>query len=104
MPSRRQVQVRLAPVRPAEVAAHQGDVDLAALARVGPMDTHAHVFQDVPAYYEFMKQINLRIVDICVLSRKDEPPYDTQAAQFHMAMTVHKHSDGRAGVCTTFDP
>ena len=82
----------------------QESADLAALARVGPIDTHAHVFQDVPAYYEFMKQINLRIVDICVLSRKDEPSYDTQAAQFRMAITVHHHSDGRAGVCTTFDP
>ena len=78
--------------------------DLAALAKVGPVDTHAHVFQDVPAYYEFMKQINLRIVDICVVGRKDEPPYQTQAAQFRMAMTVHNHSNGRAAVCTTFNP
>ncbi len=42
-------------------AEHPGEVDpqevsdLAALAKVGPIDTHAHVFQDVPAYYRFMK-------------------------------------------------
>jgi len=82
----------------------QEAADLAALAQVGPVDTHAHVFQDVPAYYRMMKQLNLRIVDICVVGRKDEPPYQTQAAQFRMAMTVHNHSGGRAAVCTTFDP
>lgn len=82
----------------------QQAADLAALARIEPIDTHAHVFQDVPAYYRFMKQINLHIVDICVVGKKNEPPYATQAAQFNMAMTVHRHSGGRAGVCTTFDP
>ena len=82
----------------------QEAADLAALAKVGPIDTHAHVFQDVPAYYQMMKDLNLRIVDICVVSRKDEPPYQTQAAQFNMAMKVHRGSGGRAGVCTTFDP
>ncbi len=82
----------------------QQDADLAALSKLEPIDTHAHVFQDVPAYYRFMKQINLHIVDICVVGRRDEPPYQTQAAQFNMAMTVHKHSDGRAAVCTTFNP
>ncbi len=88
----------------AESVDPQEAADLAALAKVGPIDTHAHVFQDVPAYYQFMKQINLRIVDISVVGRKDEPPYQTQAAQFRMAMTVHNHSGGRAAVCTTFDP
>ena len=82
----------------------QQDADLAALSKLEPIDTHAHVFQDVPAYYRFMKQINLHIVDICVVGRRDEPPYQTQAAQFNMAMTVHKHSGGRAAVCTTFNP
>ena len=89
---------RAAEVDPQEAA------DLAALAKVGPVDTHAHVFQDVPAYYRFMKAINLRTVNISVVGRKDEPPYQTQAAQFRMSMTVHEHSGGRAAVCTTFDP
>ena len=47
---------------------------LAALARVAPAYTHAHVFVDSPDYYQMMKDLNLHIVDICVISRKDEPP------------------------------
>ncbi len=82
----------------------QEAADLAALARIGPIDTHAHVFVDSPAYYRMMKDLNLHIVDICVYSRKNEPPARSQAAQFREAMTVHRGSHGRAGVCTTFDP
>ena len=82
----------------------QEAADLAALAKIGPIDTHAHVFVDSPAYYRMMKDINLHIVDICVVGRKDVPPSQTQAAQFRMATTVHNHSGGRAEVCTTFNP
>lgn len=82
----------------------QEAADLAALARIGPIDTHAHVFVDSPAYYRMMKDLNLHIVDICVYSRKNEPPARSQAAQFREAMSVHRGSHGRAGVCTTFNP
>lgn len=82
----------------------QEAADLAALARVEPIDTHAHVFVDSPAYYRMMKDLNLHIVDICVIGRKDEPPNQTQAAQFREAMAVRRGSGGRAGVCTTFNP
>jgi predicted TIM-barrel fold metal-dependent hydrolase len=59
---------------------------------------------DSPAYYQMLKQLNMHIVDICVVGRRDEPPNQTQAAQFREAMVVHHHSDGRAAVCTTFNP
>ncbi len=78
--------------------------DLAALARVGPIDTHAHVFVDSPAYYQMMKDLNLHIVDICVYARKNQPPDQSQAAMFREAMMVHRGSHGRAAVCTTFNP
>jgi len=78
--------------------------DLAALARIEPIDTHAHVFVDSPAYYQMMKDLNLHIVDICVVGRKNEPPNQTQAAQFREVMAVRRGSGGRAGVCTTFNP
>ncbi|MGH7973639.1 MAG: hypothetical protein ACREIC_33395, partial [Limisphaerales bacterium] len=78
--------------------------DLAALARIEPIDTHAHVFVDSPAYYRMMKDLNLRIVDICVYSTRNEPPDRTQAAQFRETMMVRRGSHGRAGVCTTFNP
>ncbi|MEJ2009295.1 MAG: amidohydrolase family protein [Acidobacteriota bacterium] len=82
----------------------QEAADLAALAGVHPIDTHTHVFQNSPAYYRMLKQLNMRTVDICVVSRAKEPPDRTQRAQFHMAMLVHRGSGGRVAVCTTFDP
>ena len=82
----------------------QEAADLAALAKVGPIDTHAHVFVNSAAYYQMMKDLNLRTVNICVVSNKHEPPWHTQAAQFRDDMMVHRGSGGRAGVCTTFDP
>jgi predicted TIM-barrel fold metal-dependent hydrolase len=78
--------------------------DLAALARIGPIDTHAHVFVDSPAYYQMMKDLNLHIVDICVVGRANLPPSQSAEAQFKRAMAVHRGSQGRAGVCTTFNP
>lgn len=82
----------------------QEAADLAALARIGPIDTHTHVFQNSPAYYRMLKRLNMRTVDICVVGRANEPPDQTQAAQFREAMTVHQSSEGRVGVCTTFNP
>jgi predicted TIM-barrel fold metal-dependent hydrolase len=82
----------------------QEAADLAALARIGPIDTHAHVFVDSPAYYRMMKDLNLHIVDICVVGRANLPPSQSAEAQFKRAMTVHRGSHGRAGVCTTFNP
>ncbi|MGA8184566.1 MAG: amidohydrolase family protein [Terriglobia bacterium] len=78
--------------------------DLAALARIGPIDTHAHVFVDSPAYYQMMMDLNLHIVDICVVGRANLPPSQSAEAQFKRAMAVHRGSQGRAGVCTTFNP
>ena len=82
----------------------QEAADLAALAKVGPIDTHAHVFVDSPVYYQMMKDLNLHIVDICVVGRANLPPSQSAEAQFKRAMTVHRGSQGRAGVCTTFNP
>jgi predicted TIM-barrel fold metal-dependent hydrolase len=88
----------------AEEVDPQEAADLAALAKVGPIDTHAHVFVDSPAYYQMMKDLNLRIVDICVVGRANLPPDQSAEAKFKKALTVHRGSGGRAGVCTTFDP
>lgn len=82
----------------------QEAADLAALAKVQPIDTHTHVFEDSPAYYQMLKQLNMRTVDICVVGRAKEPPNRTRAAQFQMAMTVHRGSGGHVAVCTTFNP
>lgn len=93
----------MASPRPEEVDPQEA-ADLAALAKVGPIDTHAHVFVDSPAYYQMLKDLNMRIVDICVFSREDLPPSRSAEAEFKTAMMVHRGSNGRAGVCTTFNP
>jgi predicted TIM-barrel fold metal-dependent hydrolase len=78
--------------------------DLRSLASVHPIDAHAHVFQDSPAFYAMLKQLNMRVVNICVVDRHDVPFYRTVGPQFRMAMTINHHSQGRAAVCTTFNP
>jgi predicted TIM-barrel fold metal-dependent hydrolase len=93
----------MASPRPEEVDPQEA-ADLADLAKVGPIDTHAHVFVDSPAYYQMLKDLDMRIVDICVFSREDLPPSRSAEAEFKTAMMVHRDSNGRAGVCTTFNP
>jgi hypothetical protein len=71
----------MASPRPQE-ADSQEAADLSALAKVGPIDTHAHVFVDSPVYYQMMKDLNLQIVDICVVGRANLPPSQSAEAQF----------------------
>jgi predicted TIM-barrel fold metal-dependent hydrolase len=78
--------------------------DLNALAKIDPIDTHIHIFQDSPAVYALLKRLNMHVVNICVVSRHDDPFLSTLEPQFRMAMTVYAHTQGRAQVCTTFDP
>ncbi len=88
----------------AQAADPQEAADLAALAKIEPIDTHTHVFVNSPAYYRMLKQLNMHTVDICVVGREHEPRDMTQAAQFREAMAVHRGSGARVAVCTTFNP
>ena len=36
------------------------------------IDVHSHVFEDIPAFVDMMRRINLRIVNICVYGNKPE--------------------------------
>ena len=93
----------IAAQRPEQVDPQEA-ADLAALAKVGPVDTHAHVFVNSPAYYQMLKDLNMHIVDICVYSREDLPPSRSAEGEFKTALMVHRGSLGRAAVCTTFNP
>ena len=93
----------IAAQRPEQVDPQEA-ADLAALAKVGPVDTHAHVFVDSPAYYQMLRDLNMHIVDICVYSQEDLPPSRSAEAEFKTALMVHRGSQGRAAVCTTFNP
>lgn len=78
--------------------------DLAAFAKVGPIDTHAHVFQDSPEFYRMLQRLNMRTVNINVVDRHGRPYEHTFPHQFQINLTVHRHSGGRAAICTSFDP
>ena len=87
------------PADPTEAA------DLAAFAKLAPIDTHAHVFQDSPEFYHMLERLNMHIVNIDVVDQHGQPfermPF---SHQFQINLTVHRHSGGRAAICTSFDP
>jgi predicted TIM-barrel fold metal-dependent hydrolase len=78
--------------------------DLSSLSALNPIDTHIHIFEDSPDIYAMLDRLNMRAVNICVVSRHDDANLMKLEPEFQMDLTVHEHSRGRAAICTTFDP
>jgi predicted TIM-barrel fold metal-dependent hydrolase len=76
--------------------------DLHAFAALEPIDTHAHVFTQEPAFDEFLQTLHLHLLDI-VVANKDEGTFPDLASKIAAAKAFVKAS-GRAVLCTTFDP
>jgi predicted TIM-barrel fold metal-dependent hydrolase len=91
------------PLAEGESGAEWG-ADLKPLAALDPIDAHVHAWVDSPVLYTTLEHLRMHVVDICVVSRYDEPIYKTLAPQIRLAITLHHHSRGRVAVCTTFDP
>jgi hypothetical protein len=79
------------------------DPALAAFAAVGPIDAHAHIYKDDPAFKALLERLNLRILNICVVDDRD-PYYKSLKSQRDDLLKVRHTTDGRAVVCTTFSP
>jgi predicted TIM-barrel fold metal-dependent hydrolase len=77
-------------------------LELREFAGLGPIDSHAHVFEKSPAFYAMLKKLNLHILDI----RVDDdtiPEYADFTKEAQDAWAVVRASDGRIALCTTFD-
>ena len=46
-------------------------IDLTAFSALAPIDAHAHVFKNDPAFTEMLKRLNLHIMDVCVVDKHD---------------------------------
>jgi predicted TIM-barrel fold metal-dependent hydrolase len=77
--------------------------ELQAFAALSPIDTHAHVFKNDPAFYSMLEHLHLFIVDICVATDHD-PHYKDLRQKISDALTVVRSSRGHATLCTTFNP
>ncbi len=71
-----------------------------ALARI---DAHAHVFNSAPVFYDLLNQLDLRLVNICVVDKHDRG-FEEAGPQHAKASEVYQGSQGRAAWCSTFDP
>jgi predicted TIM-barrel fold metal-dependent hydrolase/DNA-directed RNA polymerase subunit H (RpoH/RPB5) len=77
--------------------------DLAGFSSVAPIDAHAHLYKDDPAFGDLFKRLNLRILDICVIDDRD-PYAKGLEPQRGDVLKVRRVTDGRAAFCTTFSP
>ena len=87
----------------AAVAGPFSPVELEQFRALAPIDTHAHVFAADPVFIAMLENLNLRILDILVVDDM-EPGHADLAKQREEAMAVVRASDGRAVLCTSFDP
>ena len=73
-----------------------------AFLALNPIDTHVHAFQYNPGFAAMIEQLNLHVMDICVIDSYNI--FRTEALERAGADAFIKGSHGRAKLCTTFDP
>jgi predicted TIM-barrel fold metal-dependent hydrolase len=78
-------------------------IDLTGLSALRPIDLHAHVFKNDPAFAAMLKRLDLRILDVCVVDKHDRG-YEEAAPQNQKAREIMHSTGGRAAWCSTFDP
>jgi predicted TIM-barrel fold metal-dependent hydrolase len=77
--------------------------DLAGFSALSPIDAHAHAFRNDPAIAALLKRLNLRILNICVVTEHGRG-YDEAVQPNQTAREVLHSTGGRAAWCSTFDP
>ncbi len=79
------------------------DQELQQLIALNPIDTHAHFFQSNPEIYDMLNKLNLHVVDILVIDDTN-PNMSSVSKESQAAWNFIHGSNGRASLCTTFDP
>lgn len=72
-------------------------------AKIDPIDSHTHVYQDNATLNSFLKDLNLHIVDIA-FSDDRYPYFNNVKGEVRDIQGVVKGSSGHASLCTTFSP
>lgn len=97
------VGIALMSATPRNAASEALTADLDAFAQLEPIDTHAHVLKDDPAFRNFLQRYHLHLLDI-VVPTKDDPTFSNLESKISAAKAVVRDSQGHAVLCTTFDP
>ena len=99
--------LRLSPVSQADQKTNDENPSqsaaLKAFAKLSPIDAHAHVYKEDPALKDFLKRLNLRFLNVCVIDGRD-PDFKGLEPQRSQVMSVSRSTSGRAAFCTTFSP
>jgi len=77
------------------------DQELKQFAALNPIDTHTHFYQSSPAFMAMLQRLNLHVIDILVTHTPDQKELETEKSQ---ALEFVHSSEGRAILCTTFNP
>lgn len=77
--------------------------ELQQFTALDPIDTHTHAYRSDPAFFAMLTRLNLHILDIELVDDRS-PELKNLAAETKAAWQVVRNSDGRAALCTTFDP
>jgi predicted TIM-barrel fold metal-dependent hydrolase len=79
--------------------------ELQKFAALDPIDTHAHVYRNDPAFHALLNKLNLHILDIVLVDdQAPEPVHNNLAVESKAAWEFVHSSHGRAAFCTSFDP
>jgi predicted TIM-barrel fold metal-dependent hydrolase len=79
------------------------EADLANFSALAPFDAHVHLYKDDPAFRDFLKRLNLRVLDIIVIDDRDPFGKRLEPQRSDVLKVAHVTA-GRALFCTTFDP
>jgi predicted TIM-barrel fold metal-dependent hydrolase len=85
--------------KPSELPA----ADLAGFSSLAPIDAHAHLYKADPAFGAFLKRLNLRLLDVCVVGAFDSYGKGLEPQRGDVLKVV-RVTEGRAAFCTTFSP
>ncbi|MBV9081980.1 MAG: amidohydrolase family protein [Acidobacteriaceae bacterium] len=97
------VAVAIAAQSSGDTAATFSPAQLQAFTAIEPIDAHAHVVKVDPEFYTFLHRLHLRLVDIVVANREDAE-FPTLESKIAAAQAFVNGSNGKAVLCTTFDP
>jgi len=92
----------IAASRQSGVSVKSGEIETA-LARLSPIDAHAHVYNSSPRFSQLLDRLNMRLVNICVVDLHD-PGFEKAEPQHAKALELFRQSRGRWAWCSTFDP
>ncbi len=81
----------------------QEEAVLNAFAKMEPIDTHSHVVNSDQHFIAMLARLHLHLIDIVVVDNKN-PELEPFQLQRKDAFAFVNSSDGRASLCTSFDP